>query len=245
MRSSGRPDERLVDQRGVRPRQHVRVVAAVDRTLAHDRIAEVGEVGVVELQVPAAGGVEGGDLVPIARRQVGEELVQVRVGLDVDGRSPAAEVDHRRRRDADLWRRRGHRREVLEVGDLDRTGVAQRTRHRQLRRRHVHGVGGVGARRDVAGDGHAVELLEEVEVEPGAAELTVGDRPHPGVLELAHGIGDRRILDGAQLGCARSRRSPAGCARRGPRVGAAGSRRDRHGTVDRCWPLLPIMPAVC
>ena len=80
----------------------------------------------------------------------------------------------------------------------------------------MHRVGGVGAGRDVAGDGHAVELLQEIEVEPGAAELTVGDRPHPGRLELAYGVGDRRILDGPQLVCADLTVRPPAAGRRAP-----------------------------
>ena len=60
-------------------------------------------------------------------------------------------------------------------------------------------VGRIGAGRDVAGDRDAVELLEEVEVEPGAPELAVGDAAHPQRLQLAHGSGDRLVLDGAQL----------------------------------------------
>ena len=61
-------------------------------------------------------------------------------------------------------------------------------------------VGGVGAGGDVAGDGDAVELLEEVEVEPRPPELAVGDAAHAERLDLADGVGDRRVLDGAQLG---------------------------------------------
>ena len=49
-------------------------------------------------------------------------------------------------------------------------------------------------------DGDAVELLQEVEVEPGAAELTIGNRLHAGRLQLADGVGDRGVLDFAQFG---------------------------------------------
>ena len=88
-RSVGTPGDGGVDQLGVGVRQGVGIVAALDGTGAHDRIAEVGQVGVVELHVAAAGGVEGGELGPVARRQIGEEHVEVGVGIDVDGR-PAA-----------------------------------------------------------------------------------------------------------------------------------------------------------
>ena len=97
---------RGVDQLGVGVRQRVGIVAALDGAGAHHRIAQVGEVGVVELDVAAAGGVEGVDLGAVARGEIGEELVEVGVGVDVDRRPPAAEVDHRRRRDRHLRRLR-------------------------------------------------------------------------------------------------------------------------------------------
>ena len=37
-------------------------------------------------------------------------------------------------------------------------------------------------------------------MEPGPAELAVGDAAHPERLDLAHGGGDGLVLDGAQLG---------------------------------------------
>ena len=195
----GAAGDRRVDQLGVGVGEGVGIVAALDGAGAHDGVAQVGEVGVVELEVAAAGVVEGGDLGPVARREVGEEHLEVGVGVDVDGRPPAAEVDHRRRRDRHLRRLRRDRREVPEVGDLDVADVAQRADDGQLRRRHVDGRCGVRAGGDVAGDGDAVELLEEVEVEPGPAELAVGDAAHAERLDLAHGGGDGLVLDGAQL----------------------------------------------
>ena len=77
--------------------------------------------------------------------------------------------------------------------------MAQRPDDGEAGRRHVDGVGGIGAGGDVAGDGDAVELLEEVEVEPRPAELAVGDAAHPERLDLADGSGDRLVLHGAQL----------------------------------------------
>ena len=199
MRSSGRSAIASLIRWAYAPRQLVGVVAPIDRALPHHRVAQVGEVGVVELDVPAPGGVERGDLVAVAPRQIGEEVVEIGVRLDVDAGTAAPEVHHRGRRDRDLRRRRRHRGEVLEVGDLDVADVPQRADDGQLRRRHVHGLGGVRARGDAAADGDAVELLEEVEVEPCPAELAVGHRSHPDRLQLPHGVGDRLVLDGAQL----------------------------------------------
>ena len=44
----------------------------------------------------------------------------------------------------------------------------------------------------------AVQLLEEVDVEEGAAELAVGDAAEADLLLAAHHVPDRRVLDRAQ-----------------------------------------------
>src|SRR5258708_37771730 len=46
---------------------------------------------------------------------------------------------------------------------------------------------------------HAVELLEEVDMEIGAAELAVGHRLEAKALLEAHDVADREVLDLAQL----------------------------------------------
>ena len=188
-----------VDQLGVGVRQGVGIVAALDRAGAHHRIAEVREVGVVELEVAAAGGVQGVDLGPVAGGEIGEEPLEVGIGVEVDRRPPTAEVDHRRRRDRHLRRLRDDRLQVAEVVDLDVADVAQRPDDGEAGRRHVDGVGGIGAGGDVAGDGDAAELFEEVEVEPRPAVLAVRDAAHPQRLDLTDGGGDRLVLHGAQL----------------------------------------------
>ena len=141
------------------------------------------------------GVVEGGDLVAVALGQVGEEHVEIGIRLDVDRRTPAAEVHHGRRRDRDLRCLRGHAGQIGEVVDLDVADVAQWARDRQAGRREVDGLGGVGARRDRPADLDAGKLFEEVEVEPGAPKLAVGDAAHADSLDLAHGVGDGLVLD--------------------------------------------------
>ena len=69
----------------------------------------------------------------------------------------------------------GERGEVRVVGDLEVVGVAEFARDRKSGRRHVHGVGGVRTGRYVAGYRNAIELLEEIEMKPGAPKLAVGD----------------------------------------------------------------------
>ncbi len=93
-----------VDERRVGSRQFVGIVAPLDGALAHDRVAQVGEIRVVELDVAATGRVQGGDLGAIDLGEVVEELVHVGVRLDVDPGSAAAEVHHRRRGDGHLGR---------------------------------------------------------------------------------------------------------------------------------------------
>ena len=44
-------------------------------------------------------------------------------------------------------------------------------------------------------DGHALELLQEVDMEEGAAELAVGDALEPELLLPANGIADAIVLD--------------------------------------------------
>ena len=52
-----------------------------------------------------------------------------------------------------------------------------------------------------------VELVDEVHVPGGAAELAVGRRTQPDLLLLAHGLPDRVVLDPTELGGV----DPAGC----------------------------------
>ena len=73
--TSGRPiPDRLVDQSSVLLRQCVRVIATPTRRLAHVVVAEVGEVGVIELDVGRASVCQSLDLVAVDLRQVIEEL---------------------------------------------------------------------------------------------------------------------------------------------------------------------------
>ena len=65
---------------------------ALHGPLAHHRVAQVGEVRVVELDVAAPGLVQGGDLGLVAGGQVGEELLHVGIGVDVDGGPSTPEV---------------------------------------------------------------------------------------------------------------------------------------------------------
>jgi hypothetical protein len=48
------------------------------------------------------------------------------------------------------------------------------------------------------GDGHAVHLLQEVDMEEGAAEFAVGDALQADLLLLRDQVADAFVLDGAQ-----------------------------------------------
>ena len=178
----------------------VRIEAPLLRARAQLRVAQVGEVRVVQLQVAAACAVQRVDLVAIAAREIVEELVHVRIRVDVDRFSPAAEVDHRRRRNRDLRRLRGHRLQELEIRLLNVDDVAQLAGDREARRREIdHPVAAVEFRLDAAADRHAFELFQEVDVKEGAAELAVGHALQPGVLLLPDDVADVRVFDPPQL----------------------------------------------
>src|SRR3546814_2851927 len=89
-------------------------------------LAEIGEVGVVHLQVAAAARRQVGDLGAIGGREVGIEVFEVRIDLLRDRLAAAAEMQHGGRGNADLRRFRYHAGEEVVVGTLDWPGVADR-----------------------------------------------------------------------------------------------------------------------
>src|SRR3546814_12987525 len=83
-------------------RQRVGIVAARPGALADLRVAEVGEVGVVELQVAAAARGQVGDLRPVGGGEDCVEVLQVRVDIFRYRPAAAADVQHGGRRAGDL-----------------------------------------------------------------------------------------------------------------------------------------------
>ena len=57
----------------------------LDRAQAHLRVAQVSQVGIIQLDVTTTCLVQGVDLFPVDLRQVFKELIQIRVGFDIDG----------------------------------------------------------------------------------------------------------------------------------------------------------------
>jgi hypothetical protein len=165
-------------------------------------VVEVRQARVVELQVRAAEAGQRADLRRVRAREVVPEAVHVRVDVLVDRGAPAAVVDHARRRDRELRGRRGHAfLEEREVRGEDR--LLQRDRRVDVQRRRSEldvALGVVELDREVvlrARD--AAELIDEVHVPRGPAELAVGRRLEPHVLLHPHHVPDRVVLDRPQL----------------------------------------------
>ena len=103
----GRPiADRIVDQPAIEADERVRVVAARLGSGANVRVAEIRKIGVVELQVAQAARRKIGDLGAISGGQIVVEILKARIDRLADRLAPAAEVQHRRRRDADFRRAR-------------------------------------------------------------------------------------------------------------------------------------------
>ena len=195
--------DRGVDLADVAVVQVLGVFAAAGDLGALGGVVEVGQAGVVELQVGAAQGAEPGDLVGVGGGQVGPELLDVGVDRRVQHGRAAAVVDHVRRRDRLLGHGGGHlglqEREVIaedRLGQMDLAADVQRGRGPlDVSRR----VGELDL--DVTrGLGDAAEGVDEVHVPGGPAEFPVGGGLQADLLLHAHRLADLLILDRAQLG---------------------------------------------
>jgi hypothetical protein len=198
----GRARQRPVDLLDVAQMQVLGVVATPGDHRPLRRVVEVGEAGVVELEVGAAQLADAPDLLGVGVAQVAPELLQVGVDVAVDRRLAAAIVDHVRRRDGELGGGGGHHRlQRLEV--LAEDGLLQADPAVDLERcrGELDGAGWVaeldlqvlGCLRDTA------EPVDEVHVPGGAAELAVGGRLQTDVSLHRDHIADRVVLDRAQL----------------------------------------------
>jgi hypothetical protein len=206
MRGDGQPG-RLVGQRRVDladvAQVHVVGVLAAGGDLGPlGRVVEVGQGRVVELQVGAALIGEPGHLVGVGCGQVGPEPLDVGIDLRVDRGGAAAVVDHVRRGDGQLGGHpRGcHRLQVAEILTEDRFVHPQLAAHVQGGRSPLDvACRVVELHRQMARRlADPADLIDEVHVPGGAAELPVGHRPQPHVPLHRHHIGDRRVLHLAQ-----------------------------------------------
>jgi hypothetical protein len=194
------PDGR-VDELRVVARQVIGIEPAAARGLAHLRVAEVGEVGVVELQVGEACIAQLLDLLAVGGGDIVEECVEIRVCGLADAFAPAAEMQHRGRGDRNLRRPGGDRLEELEILELDRLCMLHLAGDLQHRRCEAHVAAlGVELRGEAGVRLHAVQLLEEVDVEVLAAEFSVRDPVQAEAFLELHDVADRLVLDLAKLG---------------------------------------------
>lgn len=81
-----------VDQGSVLSGQDVEVLSSSSGGLSHLQVAKVSQVGVIELNEGAAGFAECLDLGTVGGSQILEEVIEVGVGLDVDGSSASSEM---------------------------------------------------------------------------------------------------------------------------------------------------------
>jgi hypothetical protein len=167
------------------------------------RIVEIGEAGVVELEIGAAELVQRRDLVGVDAGEIVPERIHLGIDARVDGGAAAAVVQHRRRRDRQLGRR-SRRRNRFEIGEIvaeDRPGEGEPAGDPVRRRAERHRSGLVlelDMQLPVAVD-HAADLIEEIHVPRAAAHLAVGDPAQPERRLAPHRRGDRLVLDGAQF----------------------------------------------
>src|SRR5436305_10743360 len=133
--AGGLGHERVVDLADVAQVQVVGVLAPGGDLGPLYRVVEVGQAGVVELEIGTPQGGQPGDLVGIGGGQVAPELLDVRIDVRVDRGRAATVVDHVRRGDGQL--RGGAARQRLQIGEVlfeDRLGHMDLAAHVQRRR---------------------------------------------------------------------------------------------------------------
>jgi hypothetical protein len=184
--------EGAVERRDVALVLALRVAADGGDELALGWVVEVGQAGVVELQVRAAELAEAADLLGVGRAEVVPERVEVGVDRGVDPCPPGPVVHHARRRDREL------RRAVSADDALQRLEVLAEDRRRNA------DPPGDGGRDGLEGDRparvveldvvvllralDALQAVDEVHVPRRAAELAVGERTQPDVALQAHRV---------------------------------------------------------
>src|SRR5262249_49992730 len=112
--------DRGVDEARVAARQLVGGIAALARPLPHLGVAQIGEIGVVQLNVSAPCLTELLELFAIAGTDVAVESFEIGIGLTADGSTATAKVEHGWRRDCYLWHALCDRLEKLKICELDR-----------------------------------------------------------------------------------------------------------------------------
>ena len=237
----GLVSNRIVDEPAIEPRQRVRVVAARFRSGANVGIAEISEIGVVELQIAQAAAGEIGDFRAIGGGEIVVESLELRIDMIADRLAPAAEMQHRRRRNAHFRRAGRGLLEEIEVRSLNRPGPLHLAvdMHGRRRETNLRAVALLEVRRELAvADLDPVQPLQKIDVKVGAAKLAVGDPLETHILLGAHDLADALVLDCVQFGRGKMASGEA-IARFSQPLGAkeaadmVGAKRRRHGILPQ------------
>ena len=164
-------------------------------------VSEVGQAGVVELQIGAPELGDSAHLLCVGRRQIGPELVLVGVDGRVESRTAAPVVDHARRGNREFRRAAaGHRLQEREVVAEDGRVQADLAIDDQCRRGEVQ-IALLVAKVDldrVAGLTDPTKPVNEVHVPRGTSELPVRAGLQADVFLQRDDVPDRFVLDPAQ-----------------------------------------------
>src|SRR5262245_39675479 len=189
---------RGIDQVGIALGELARVVATPFLGLAVVGVAQHGDEHLIELEIAATGVGEGAHALAVGGAELGEELLERRVGLLADRGAAGAAVERRRRRNGDLRRARRVRLDELEVLQHRMVGKAELADDARALRAGLQALERDALLHHIAF--RAVEAPEKVEVPPGAAELAVGDGLEPHLLLLLDDALDLAVLDRLERG---------------------------------------------
>ena len=172
------------------------VAARRERGL-HVRVAELGEGGLVDLHIGAAGRRERLELGAEGRDRVVPEFLDVVIGMRRDGGVAAAEMQRAGTGNRELRHRAGEGAQALEIVGMDRLrpcelALDHRGRLGAARERSA-GLATDRVGRDVA------EAAVEIAVVGAAAKLAVGREPQPDPRLQIDRRGDRLVLASLQL----------------------------------------------
>src|SRR5215831_8493218 len=196
--------DRGIEELGVGPRQRGRVLADIGDSFAQLRIAQIGEVDLVDLQIETAGCGEIADFLAVDTGKIVVEGIDVGIGLGIDCAASAPEMHHSWRRERDLRRRPRDGCEKFEIVDEDSAAVGPRELAGYLHgRRAVQAVacGRMKAYRELGRDhSHVAEFQHEISVPGVAVVFAVGDELEPEFLLQSYHLTDCGMLDTLELG---------------------------------------------
>ena len=225
----GRAGDHRVDDRDVGVQEIAPVVAALLEELAHARVAELDQRGLVDLQVAAVRLGQRAHLLMVGGDEVRPERIEVRIDLAADIGAPGAVMDVAGAGQRDLRRAARHRLEEGEIAGVLRTFPGDAVDHLGDAAR---GAVAVRLRLGPAGlfsqfDRDAGNARRGKRIRIGSApEVAVGHDGKPDVLLQLHDAADRFVLDRSQ----RLAREPA--------QGMLGARAQQRGRPQQAADML-------